>query len=886
MEKVTLTIDGRVVHCPPATSIFNAAKELNIKIPTLCHHPNLKPAGACRLCLVEDEKSGRLMASCVTPVSPDMAIRTDSPTIIKHRTNIVRLMIANHPESCVVCNQGNRCELRLVAAQLGVGHTGLYPMPHSAGFEQANPFIIRDLSKCILCGKCIRADQELVVVGAIDYNHRGFRSRPATAHEAPLEASSCTFCGTCLAVCPTAALTAKNLEYVGSPQKEAATVCGFCGVGCALKIGSFEDRLVEVNPSERADAVNQATLCVRGHFAHDFLNAPERLKTPMIRKDGELCPVSWDDALSTVAARIRAIKKEYGPQSVAFLGSSKCTIEENYLFQKMARAILGTHNVDHISYGWGRAVVGAIDTKLDGGGRIARLDALENAGLIFVMGADPTHSVPVAGYAIKRAARFNGVPLIVVDPRKTGLVPFASQWLPLLPCSDYELISALAALLYQRQAYDSDFIARFTVGFDQYREDIGGLDLEKACHISGLGMEVLERAADLIAGKKVTFVLGRGVLQQQRGGLVMGGLLNLALMTASLQADGGSFYYATTENNQIGAWDMGSSPDHLPGRHLIRNDTHRRTWEQHWGTRLSPDPGLNVVRMIEAAERGHLKALYVMGENPLCSLPQFSRVRQALDRVEFTVVQDILYTETAGEADVVLPGAAFSEKGGAFTNLEGRIQPFEPVLSPPGEALPDWEILSRLFGKLGYSRRYESLQDIREEIGQLVPMYGDLGRLKGTAWVKSESNRRIFHPSAGGEPIPFSPIIPFELRSADQDYPFEAILGSLRVHLGSGTRTGRSNRIKDFALTGAIELSREDGMRLNLKDGDRVTLHSPHGSVSREITFKKDLRAGLIFVPIGFHGNDAIQLLDLAPAGEAVSPGWNVCPVRIEKSEP
>jgi len=882
LEKITLTIDGRIAHCPPATSIFDAAKELDIKIPTLCHHPYLEPAGACRLCLVKDEKSGRLMASCVTPVSPDMDIRTDSPEVIKHRTNIIRLMIANHPESCVVCNQGNRCELRQIAAELGVGHTGLYPMPYFAGLEQANPFIIRDLSKCILCGKCIRADQELVVVGAIDYNMRGFGSRPATAHEAPLEGSSCTFCGTCVSVCPTAALTAKNLQYIGSPQSEAATICGYCGVGCTLKIGSFDNRLVEVNPSARADSVNRATLCVRGHFAHDVLNAPERLKTPLLRKDSDLRPVSWDDALSTIAERLMAIKKENGPQSVAFLGSSKCTIEENYLFQKMARVIFGTHNVDLISYGWRRSALGAIDAKLDGGGRIARLDALEDAELMLVIGADPTHSVPVAGYAVKRAARYNHVPLVVVDPRKTGLVPFASQWLPLRPRSDYAVISALAALLYRRRAYDPDFIARYTSGFEQYREGLENLDLEEACCLSGLGMDALERAADLMAGKKVSFVLGRGVLQQ-RGGPVLEGLLNLALMTASLRAEAGGFYYAAVENNQLGAWDMGSSPDYLPGRRLIRDDTDRRIWEQHWGTRLSPDPGLDVVRMIEAAEQGRLKALYIMGENPVRNLPQPDRVREALERVEFTVVQDILLTETAGMANAVLPAAAFAEKGGAFTNLEGRIQPFEPVLRPPGEALPDWEILGRLFAELGYPQRVDSLRDIREEIARLIPMYGDAAGLDGPAWVKAESRRQLFRVSGEGEPIPFSPVIPFEAEAADQDYPFQAILGSKRIHLGGGTRTGRSNRVRSFGVTGAIELSREDGSRLNLKDGDRVNLFSPYGSISREITLTRELRAGLLFVPLGFHGNDATQLAELAPLGAAESPGWNLCPVRIEK---
>ncbi|MBW1798336.1 MAG: (2Fe-2S)-binding protein, partial [Deltaproteobacteria bacterium] len=230
MEDITLTINGQNISCPSGTSILEAAKRNGIKIPTLCYHPDLEPFGACRLCLVEDEKTGRLMASCVTPVAPNMTIRTDSPTIKTNRTNIIRLMMANHPESCIVCSQGNRCELRQIAAELGVGQIDLYPMPHYTGLEAANPFIVRDLSKCILCGKCIRADHELVVAGAIDYNLRGFKSRPATVYETPLEKSGCTFCGTCVSICPTGALSTKNAQYVGSPQNESKTICGFCGV--------------------------------------------------------------------------------------------------------------------------------------------------------------------------------------------------------------------------------------------------------------------------------------------------------------------------------------------------------------------------------------------------------------------------------------------------------------------------------------------------------------------------------------------------------------------------------------------------------------------------------------------------------------------------------
>jgi len=885
LEEISLTINGKNISCPPGTSILNAAMENGIKIPTLCHHPHLKPAGACRLCLVEDEKNGRIMASCVTPVAPDMVIQTDSLEIRKHRTNIIRLMIASHPESCIVCSQGNRCELRQIAAELGVGQTALYPMPHYTGLEEANPFIIRDLSKCILCGKCIRADHELVVVGAIDYNLRGFKSLPATAHEVPLEKSSCTFCGTCVSMCPTGALMAKNTRYVGSPQNESVTLCGFCGVGCSLVMGSVDGQIVEVNPSHEKETVNRSTLCVRGHFAHDFLNVSERLTSPLIRRDGELSPATWDEATESVAAQLISTKKKYGPQSLAFLGSSKCTLEENYLFQKMARAVLGTNNVDNGSYGSGKAVMNLVTERLDGGGRITPIAGLEKAEMIFVIGANPIQSVPVVGYSLKRASRMKGIPLIVADPRKTGLVPFSSLWLPLAPHSDCELINALAAVLYERKSYDTDFISRFTEGFDLYRDGLSSLDLERVSRITGLDREIIERAADLFEGKKVAFVVGHGILLQRYGVLAMDALLNLALMTGSLGGEGKGLYILARENNQVGAWDMGTVPDFLPGRQFLYNDMMRKHWEQAWDVKLSPDPGLNAIRMIEEAEKGNLKALFIMGENPVRSLPQPERIRKALRNLEFLVVQDILENETAYLADVVLPGAAFSEKDGSFTNLEGRIQSFKPVVTPPGEAKPDWEILDLLGVRMGYPRRHYSIHKIRDEISHLVPAYMELEREGEESWIKESSNLKLFHPDGQGGPIHFSPVITTEDETYDEAYPFTAILGSLRYHLGSGTRTSHSVRIKDFALKGEVEICTEDGAQLNLSEGARARISSPYGSISREVTLKKDLRPGLIFIPMGFHNNDAMQLIELTQLGRADSPGWKECRVKLEKTE-
>jgi len=603
----------------------------------------------------------------------------------------------------------------------------------------------------------------------------------------------------------------------------------------------------------------------------------------LIHRDGELSPATWDEALEVVAERLISIKRKYGPQSLAFLGSSKCTLEENYLFQKMARVILGTNNVDNGSYGSGKAIINPINERLGGGGRITPLAGLEKAEMIFVIGANPIQSAPVVGYCLKRASRINGIPLIVADPRKTELLPFSTLWLPLAPHSDCELINALASILYKRKAYDTDFINGFTEGFDLYRDGLSSLDLERVSRVTGLEIEMMEKAADLIEGRKIAFVIGHGILQQRYGILAMDALLNLALMTGSLGGEGKGLYILSRENNLMGAWDMGTVPDFLPGRHPICNDMVRRHWEQSWEVKLSPDPGLNVIRMIEEAEKGNLKALYIMGENPIRSLPQPERIGNALKDLELLVVQDILANETTRMADVVLPGAAFSEKGGSFTNLEGRIQSFEPVVSPPGEAKPDCEILDVLFAKMRYSKRYSSLQKIRAEISHLVPMYSELGENMEESWIKETSHVGPFHPDGEGEPIHFSHVITTEDETFDKVYPFKAILGSLRYHLGSGTRTIHSDRIKDFSLKGEVEISSEDGSRLNLKEGDKVTISSPFGSISREVILKKDLRPGLIFVPVAFHNNDAMQLIELTQLGKADSPGWKECRVKVEK---
>ena len=887
METIALTIDGKKCTCTAGKSILEVAEENGIKIPKLCYHPDLKPFGACRMCLVEDEKTGRLVASCVTPVAPDMLIQTATDRIIKHRRNIARLMIAEHPESCIVCSKGNRCQLRWVAAQLGLGETDLYHMPNYKPFEEANPFIIRDLSKCILCGKCIRADHELVAVGAIDYNLRGFGSRPATVHEVGLEQSNCTFCGTCVSMCPTGALSAKNTQYIGSPEREAVSVCGFCAVGCLLAMGVTDNRIIDVNPAHEQQSVNGATLCVRGHFAHDFLNSPERLISPMARNNGdqnnnELAPVAWDDALDLVAQRLLEVKNKNGPQSIAFLGSTKCSNEENYLFQRIARVQIGTNNIDNGGYLFGQSLMKVLDEKTDGGYRRTRLVDLEKAEAILIMGANPTHSVPVVSYYLKRAAH-RGIPLIVVDPRKTELASFASIWLSIKPQTDLELINGLASLLHEKKAYDSAFVDRYTEGFSLFRYGLSSMEIDRIGRLTNLETDAINRTANLLKGKKIAIVIGNGIIQQKHGLHTLGAILNLSLMTGSLGSESGGIFVLAKENNQLGATDMGTAPDLLPGRQSLVDDTARKKWQNYWKTNISPDPGLNMVRMIEAAENGGLKALYVMGENPLRALPESDRVKKALQKLEFIVVQDILNSETAKIADVILPGAPLSEKDGSVTNIEGRIQPFNAMAAPPGKAKPDWEILDLLAARLGNGDQYGSIEKIRNEIRQFVPMYGTLNA-RGLSWIKMTSEKAVFKEQGSNELISYYPVVATEDDQPDKDYPFTAIVGSLRYHLGSGTRTQASDRIHDFELVGQIGISPQDGNKLGINDNDSVIVHSKFGEVKREVQLQNSLPPNHIFVPTGFNGNDAMNLFGLSDMAKAGSTGLKTCQVKVEKA--
>ena len=888
MQPITITLDGREVSGYPGTTILELARESGVDIPTLCDDPHLPPIGACRVCLVEDERTGGILASCVTPIAPGMMINTRSPRVIEHRKTIVKLMLASHPDSCLVCDKGNRCQLRQIASDLGIGLIDFQRIPQIAAIEEVNPFIERDLSKCILCAKCIRACQELVVEGAIDYFQRGFIAKPATLNDSPLEDSLCTFCGTCVALCPTGALMEKEKSYRGTTKSTVQTTCPYCACGCGIDLEVKGDRIVRMIPGKDV-AGNHGTLCVRGSYGYDFVHSPDRLTKPLIKMGDGLEATSWGQALELVATQFQRIKDDYGPDSLAVIGSSKCTNEENYLLQRFARCVLGTNNIDNGSRLYNPATRIGLGSSIGFYGATNNLEALEQSEVIMVIGANPTSSAPLVGYAIKRAVKYKGAKLITIDPRRTKLSSFAHLWLRPKVGTDVALLNGLAKVIIDEGLLDEEFVSRKTDNFEALARVLESYSPQDIEDITGIQGEEIRAAARLYArANQAAIVYGSGITQQASGTESVKAIANLALLTGNVGRRGGGIYPLQRENNGQGASDMGALPDFLPGYQSVIDTEARRKFEERWRMNLPANAGLTAVEIMQQAKEGKIKGLYIVGENPVLSFPHASLVTEALAYLELLVVQDMFLTETAKLANVVLPAASFAEKEGTFTNFEGRVNKVRKALNPLGESRPDWEIILRLAEEMKHPLPFASLQQIMEEIEELIPLYEgyiDSGRLD-QAESGSWQEKRIY----GGQFLKgFARFLPVEnvspLEEAREDYPFTLLTGTVLHHFGTGTRSSRAWRLNKFSPQPFLELGESDAQKLGIGTGDRVRVVSPVAELAATVRMTDTLPEGTIFLPISFPESPVNRLFNIVLDPEAKTPSLKSCQVRIERVE-
>ena len=895
LQSITITLDGREVSGYPGMTILELAKESGVDIHTLCYDPQLTSIGACRVCLVENEQNGALLASCVTPIASGMVINTHSPRVIERCKTIVKLLLASHPDSCLVCDKGNRCQLRQIASDLGIGLVELQRIPQMAGIEEVNPFLERDLSKCILCAKCIRACQELVVEGAIDYFQRGFTTIPATLDNLPLENSECTFCGTCVALCPTGALTEREKTYRGTTQTVAQTTCPYCGCGCSICLEAKDGHVVRITPGKES-SVNKGTLCVRGSYGCDFIHSPDRLLKPLVKDNSNFEELSWEEALKLVGTQLQRIKDEYGGDSLAILGSSKCTNEETYLLQRFARSMLGTNNIDNGGRLYNSPSRVGLGSSLSFSGTTNYLSDLEQTELILVIGADPNSSAPAIGYAIKRAVKRQGAKLLLIDPRQTKLSLFAHLWLRPEVGTDVALINGLAKVIIDEGLLDEEFVGRRTDNFEAFAKSLGKYTLEYVEKATGISGQEIRAAAQLYARvSQAAIVYGTGITQYTTGTDGVKALANLALLTGNVGRKGGGIYTLQRENNGQGACDMGALPKFLPGYQNVVDAQARGKFEERWGASLPAQPGLTALEIMEQVKKGKIKGMYIVGENPVLSFPNSRLITEILTSLDFLIVQDMFLTETAKLANVVLPAASFAEKDGTFTNFEGRVQRVQKTIDPLGESLPDWEIILRLANEMGAPMPYSSPKQVMDEIVNTCQLAA-YSLYVGDGYVESEAQSLYQAESSShwgvgrmhGEQSPegfacFCPIEYVPPSKAKKDYRFTLLTGTIFNHFGTGSRSSRSARLKKFFPEAFVEICESDARKLALTDGESVKVISAVGEVTTIVKITDTLREGMLFMPVSFPETRVNELFDIVINPEAKSPSLKACSVKIEK---
>ncbi|GAB4354096.1 MAG: formate dehydrogenase subunit alpha [Candidatus Abyssubacteria bacterium] len=901
MKHITVSIDGCPVTVPKGSTVLDAIKKAGRYVPTLCHDPDLKPYGACRLCIVQIDGVRGLPTSCTIPAQEGMVVHTETEEIRRIRKTIVELAIANHPYDCLLCEKNQDCALLEVARYVGVDKKSVERMRKGVldkAVDTSNPAFNFDPNKCILCGKCVRVCHELTGVGAIDFAFRGKDTVVATFGARPLALSQCQNCGECLEHCPTGALSLKSALV---PDREVETICPYCGVGCSIHLGVRGREIVRVRGAKE-NGVNEEGLCVKGRFGLDFVNHPDRLVRPLIRNEGASKGVGngdvsktfretdWDEALERVARELSRVRDEHGPDAVGVISSAKCTNEENYVIQKFARAVIGTNNVDHCARLCHASTVTAALAAFGSGAMSNSISDIEHADMLFVIGSNTTECHPIIGRRIKRAARFRGAKLLVADPRITELGEMADVCLNHFPGTDVALLNGMMRVIVEAGLHDRKFIEERCEDFEPFLESLDRYTLEYVQEITGVSADKIRDAALLFGKAKRAIILyGMGITQHITGTDNVKAVANLLMLTGNMGRRGTGFSPLRGQNNVQGACDMGALPNVFPGYQAVANPEVKARFEKAWGASLRDAPGLTLTEMFEAAHHGQLKAMYITGENPTMSEPDATHAKMALAKLDFLVVQDLFLTGTAEYADVILPAASFAEKDGTFTNTERRVQLLRKAIDPPGEAKVDWEITAEIATRMGYPMRYKSSAEIMDEIAAVTPIYGGIhhdrlmrGGLQWPCLDRRHRGTRILHKDCftrgRGKFHVLHDKPPAELPS--RAYPLVLTTGRILEHWHTGSMSHRSSVLEALQPESSVELSPTDAILLGIEEGDRVSVSSRRGTVRTKVKKTRRVNPGQAFM--AFHWWDAPANLLTNPALDPVAkiPEFKVASVR------
>ena len=893
---IGITIDGKKVYGNPGQTILEVAKENGIHIPTLCHHPRLPSIGACRVCVVDVGREDRLEAACTTPISQGMRVETRNERVNNARRMVVELLLYQHKTDCLTCEQNGNCELQDLAYELGIEQDKLIFKPE--GFDKpvddSSPAIIHDPNKCTLCGRCVSACNAIRNHGILNYEHRGFDAIVISGLGELMTDSGCVSCGECVQVCPTGALMERQSRFKGRwwELEKVETTCPYCGVGCALELYVKDGEIVKIRGAE--DGVeNRGSLCVKGRFGYDWVNSPDRLTTPLIKRDGKFESAGWDEALDFVASRFDELKERYGKDSITGLASAKCTNEENYLFQKFIRTCFGNNNVDHCARLCHAPTVAGLVKAFGSGAMTNSIRELLDADVIFVTGSNTTENHPVIAMYIRQAVVDRGAELIVADPRMIDLVDHAAIWLRHRGGTDVALLNGLMNVIISEGLHDEEFIRRRCENYEEFLITVEKYTPKVVEEITGVLAEKLREAAILYgSAEKASIVFSMGITQHVTGTDNVLSVANLAMITGNMGRESTGVNPLRGQNNVQGACDLGALPNVYPGYQPVDDEALRALFEEAWGVPLSSEPGLTVVEMIQAADEGGLKGLYVMGENPLMSDPNLNHVREALGKLEFLVVQDLFMSETAEMADVVLPAASFAEKDGTFTNTARRIQRVRKAIEPVGESRPDWKIICQLATRMGYEMSCSSPAEIMDEIAAVTPIYGGVhfDRLDadGLQWPcpdREHPGTKFLHKDRFSRgkgrlhAVEYRPPAEYP----DDEYPFLMTTGRVLQHFHTGTMSRRSEVLDALVHECLVEINPEDAGRLGLKDGEKVRVESRRGEITAKAKVTERSAEDSVFIPFHFAEAAANILTNDALDPHSKIPELKVAAVKISK---
>jgi formate dehydrogenase (NADP+) alpha subunit len=881
-----LTVNASTVSVEPGATVLDACRGAGVFVPTLCDDPDLEAYGGCRLCIVKIEGLRGMPTACTTPAAEGMKVTTDDPEIQDVRRWTTQLLLADHPQECDACTHDGSCGLQDVAEHLGVRQRLLRRMARDAKVDDSNACFSVDMRKCILCAKCVRACEEVQHLGAIGLVRRGFESAVEPFGGGLIADSSCESCGECVERCPTGALVPRGFLQ---PERESSTVCPYCGTGCRILLGVKGNAVVSAR-GDRESPVSRGRLCVKGRFgSFEFVSHKDRLTTPLIRTRDGFREASWNEALGVVA---RELAKHRG-SAFGALSSAKVTNEDNYVFQKFARAAMGTHNVDHCARLCHSSTVAGLRLSFGSGAMTNPVDDLLGAQVILVTGSNTTENHPIIGLRIREAVA-RGTKLILVDPRQIQLSRIATIWARQKPGTDVAWINGLLHVIVRDGLVNREFVAARTEGFDAVEKLVAAYTPERVARITGIPAATIVAAAHLYAGaERAAIVYSMGITQHTTGVDNVRSLANLALIAGQIGRSGTGVNPLRGQSNVQGACDMGALPNYFPGYQEVASAEARAKFGRAWNVELPQVPGLTVTEMLPAALDGTIKAMYIMGENPVLSDADLAHVEEALKSLEFLVVQDIFLTETAKLAHVVLPASSYAERDGTYTNTERRVQLTAAAVEAPGEARRDWEILCELSTALGYPMRYASTARINDEMRSLTPSYA------GIAFARLEAGEQLHWPC----PAPDHPGTPIlhqgrftrglgqfhaveylaAAEETDASFPVVLTTGRLLEHYHTGTMTRRSQGLDGLVPGPFVEVHHGDASRLRVADGDPVRVTSRRGSIVLPAKVGERVDAGVVFIP--FHFWEAAANVLTNPAYDPVAgiPEFKVCAVRLEK---